>query len=98
MHRRVNQIEETWSSRLLPDLAGRFFRKTEQELAMVHAVPAALARNKRLVAIFQSRWNQHVSPGEALFAYRGAGAELVEEAQRAGFVPHSKIHEKEIFL
>ena len=96
--RHVNQIEDTWISRLLPDLLGRFFRKTEQELAMVHAVPAALARNKRLVAIFQSRWNQHVSPGEALFAYRGAGAELVEEAQRAGFVPHSKIHEKEIFL
>tara|TARA_R110002111_G_scaffold262504_1_gene338859 strand:+ start:12266 stop:15115 length:2850 start_codon:yes stop_codon:yes gene_type:complete len=95
--RHVRQIKDTWISRLMPDLLGRFFRKQDQELAMLHAVPAILARNKQLVEIFETHWNQHVSPGEALFAYRGEGAQLLEQAAHDGLVPHSKIHMKETF-
>lgn len=96
--RHVHQIKDTWISKLLPDLLGRYFRKQNQELVMLHSVPAELARNKRLVEIFQKYWNQYVSPGEALFAYRGEGAQLLEHASHAGLIPHSKIHMKETFL
>ncbi|WP_298864930.1 DEAD/DEAH box helicase family protein [uncultured Gimesia sp.] len=95
--RHVHQMKDTWISKLLPDLLGRYFQIRNQELVMLHSIPTALARNKELVNIFEKRWNQHVSPGEALFAYRGEGAELLEQAQHAGLVPHSKIHIKETF-
>lgn len=93
----IHQIEDTWISNLLPDLLGRYFRKRKEQLAMVHAVPSELARNKGLVSIFEKHWNQHVSPGEAFFAYRGTGAELIEQAQRTGLAPHTRVHKKEIF-
>ncbi len=54
---------------------------------MLHAVPSALARHKDLVAIYQGWWNQYVSPGEALFAHRGQGEELVEQMLERGHVP-----------
>ena len=95
--RHVHQIEDTWISKLLPDLLGRYFQQRNQELVMLHSVPTELARNKDLVSIFEKHWNQHVSPGEALFAYRGEGADLLEQAQHAGLIPHSKVHIKEIF-
>jgi len=95
--RHVHQMKDTWISKLLPDLLGRYFQRRNQELVMLHSIPTVLARNKELVSIFEKRWNQHVSPGEALFAYRGEGAELLEQAQHAGLVPHSKIHIKETF-
>jgi len=96
--RHVHQIKDTWISKLLPDLLGRFFRKHDEELVMLHSIPAILARNKRLVEIFETHWNQYVSPGAALFAYRGEGAQLLEQASHAGLVPHSIIHRKETFL
>ena len=65
---------------------------------MLHAVPAVLARNKDLVKVYQKYWNQYVSPGEAVYAHRGEGQRLLEEARRAGHVPGSEIHDKEIFL
>lgn len=94
----VHEIEDTWISSLLPDLLGRYFRKRKEQLAMVHAVPLELARNKALVSVFEKHWNQHVSPGAAFFAYRGKGAELIEHAQQSGLSPHAKIHRKEIFI
>ncbi|QDT26667.1 Type III restriction enzyme, res subunit [Gimesia panareensis] len=94
----VHEIEDTWISSLLPDLLGRYFRKRKEQLAMVHAVPSDLARNKELVTVFEKYWNQYVSPGEAFFAYRGQGAELLEHAQRNGLSPHTKVHRKEIFV
>ena len=39
----------------------------------------------------------HVSPGEPLYAHRGEGQQMLEEARLAGQVPQSRIHEKEIF-
>jgi len=48
------------------------------------------------VLVFQRHWNEHVSPGEAIFALRGEGADQLEQAKatQGEVVP---IHEKEIF-
>lgn len=95
--RHADEIRDTWLSDLLPEILGRYFRKRNRRMAMLHAVPSALAKNRDLAAIYARHWNGHVSPGQAAFAYRGEGQRLVEEARREGHVPRSTIHEKEIF-
>jgi len=96
--RSVDYFQETLLSRLLPEIVGHYFRQTRREMAMLHAVPAALAKKRELVDVYQRYWNCHVSPGEALFAHRGAGEKLLEECQREGLVPETSLHDKEVFL
>ena len=83
---------------MLPEIIGKYFRRREQKRVMLHAVPARLARNKKIVAIYEAHWNRHVSLGEAVYAHRGEGERLVAEATRAKQVPSSEIREKEIFM
>ena len=83
---------------LLPAIIGRYFKKRARRQAMLHAVPSSLAKNKDLVACYQRHWNRLVSPGEAVYAHHGAGEELLLQAQQAGAVPGSEIHDKTIFL
>ena len=94
--RSVEQREQTLLSRFLPGILGRYFVKKKNEFAMLHAVPDELCKNKSDVLVFQKYWNEHVSPGEAVFALRGEGADQLEHAKAAQdqVVP---IHEKEIF-
>lgn len=94
----VNTIEETFLSKLLPEIVGQYFRKKKKTYAMLHAVPAPLAKNKDLVAIFERHWNLHVSPGTAIYAHHGQGEQLVEQARQQGLTPHMNLHDKQIFL
>ncbi len=96
--RYADEIRDTWISSLLPEVLGRYFRKRRRRMAVLHAVPSALARNKDLAAVYARHWNIHVSPGEPLYAYHGEGQRLVEQARRDGRIPQTKIHDKEIFL
>ena len=96
--RYVQHVRDTWISSVLPEIVGKYFRRREQQRVMLHAVPATLARNKGIVSIYERYWNRHVSPGEAVYAHRGEGERLVEEATRAKEVPSSEIREKEIFM
>ncbi len=98
IERMVDLRTETLLSRILPNIVGRYFRKSRRELAMLHAVPSMLAKNKQLVALFEKHWNEHVSPGSAVFAQRGKGEESVERAKAGGLESNPTIHEKEIFL
>ena len=96
--RYVDYREDTWLSRILPQVLGRYFQRKQREMAMLHAVPSALAKHKRLVAVYEHWWNQYVSPGAALYAHRGRGEELVEQMLERGRVPRGELHRKEIFL
>lgn len=96
--RKIDVYDQTWLSRLLPDIVGRYFRKGRRELAMWHAVPAVLARNKDRVAVFEKHWNACVSPGRAVFAQRGEGERIVNEAIRDGLAPTGTVHRKEVFF
>ena len=97
IERYVDHQQATWMSRMLPRFLGQYFEKRERGLAMLHAVPSALAKNKELVAIYERHWNEQVSPGEAFFAQRGDGEERVAAARQAGQIPKAVVHEKEIF-
>jgi hypothetical protein len=72
-------------------------------MEMLHAVPTALSRNKETVTLFEKRWNEYVSPGEAIYAHHGKGEEMVSEARNLGQVPESQefgasIRKKEVFV
>jgi len=96
--RSVHVARNTWLSAILPSFVGRYFQRRELRRVMLHAVPAVLARNKDLVAIFEAHWNRYVSPGEALYAHHGPGKELIAQARRQGWASKARVHEKEIFL
>ena len=57
-----------------------------------------LAKKKELADVFASHWNRLVSPGEALYARRGAGLELLEAARRSKQLPTSVARDKEVFM
>lgn len=96
--RYVDFIDDTWLSRILPRLIGRYFQRTTRTMQMLHAVPSVFGRNKELTLIYQRHWNTRVSPGEAVFAQRGEGEALLEQALRSGTVPQTRPHRKEVFL
>ena len=91
-------VSDTWISGLLPELFAKYFRRRERKFATLHAVPSVLAKKKELADMFTNHWNRHVSPGEALYAHRGEGQELLEKARRDRQVPSSVAREKEVFL
>jgi hypothetical protein len=96
--RQVDLYDQTWLSRLLPEIFGRYFRKRHRELAMWHAVPTELARNKDRVAVFQRHWNKNISPGHAVFAQRDQGEQIIRDAIRDGLAPTQTVHRKEVFF
>ena len=96
--RHIDVAHHNLLSRLLPGALCRFFIRYDQKLAMLHTVPSVLARNRESVAVFQKHWNTQVSPGNAVFALRDEGKELLEEARRNGQVPQTTVHGKEIYL
>jgi len=95
--RNVEQKSDTFLSRWLPEIVGKYFQKTESMFAMLHAVPSAAAKNKQEVAVFQRHWNTFVSPGEAVFALRGEGEEMVSQAMQE-VESQTIVHVKELFV
>ncbi len=88
---------DTWLSRLLPEVMGRYFRRERRRYAMLHAVPSALAKTKDLALTYQRAWNRRVSPGEAVYAHHGKGEEMVEQARQRGLTPRVRVHEKTMY-
>lgn len=82
--RQVEARADTLLSKLLPSVLGRFFQRRSTELAMLHAVPDALARTKDLAQVYERHWNEHVSPGQAVYAHHGAGESLLLESKAKG--------------
>ena len=96
--RYVDHLKATWLSSFLPEIIGKYFRQRERLRVMLHAVPTILAKNRDTVLVYQKYWNELVSPGDAVYAHRGEGELLVEEAKAHQQTPSHQIREKEIFL
>lgn len=96
--RQVHEFEETWLSNLLPEIAARYFRRRHERLAMWHAVPSVLARNKELAAVYQAHWNRRISPGDVLYAHHGEGEATLDHARAMGLTPRAALHGKEVYL
>lgn len=96
--RYVDRPVETFFSRFLPDFLGRFLRKRERGLAMLHAVPAALGRRRELADVYQKHWNRLVSPGEVVYAANAEATAMLASASECGKLPTAVVHQKEVFL
>ncbi len=94
----VDDVAESFVGRLLPELVRRLFEKREQRMVMLHAVPAELAAKRELVDVYQRYWNHLVSPGEAVYAKNDKGQQSIDQAVKAGHLPETIIHNKEVFL
>lgn len=94
----VDEVSESFLSRLLPDVVRRFFERRDRKMVMLHAVPTVLATKRKVVDVYQKHWNRHVSPGEAVYAKNEKGQEWIDQAIEQGHLPESLIHEKEVFL
>lgn len=96
--RYVDYYTDTWLSKVLPSIVGRYFQTRHRERSRLHAVPAALARNKELALVYQKHWNAHVSPGEVLYGHGDEGEAALREARERGQVQGTRVHSKEIFV
>ena len=96
--RYVEYREDTWLSRILPQVIGRYFQHQRRQMEMLHAVPSALAKNKDLAAIYNRHWNEYVSPGQAVYARAGEGRQLVQRSLSEGTTPSVQMHRKEVFM
>ena len=76
---------------------GKYFRNLRRQLVMLHAAPSELAKHKNLVQI-QKHWNKWVSSGEALYAHRGPGVDLMKQCTRSQQIPKNRVREKHVFL
>lgn len=94
----VSRKVDTWLSKILPSVVGRFFQKEKKVRVMFHAVPTVLSKNRSKVSIFEQGWNAFVSPGDAVFTQRGTGEELLAKAKSIGKRNSREVHNKEIFL
>lgn len=98
IERHVDEVTHRFFSQMLPHVVGRYLAKRTRKLTMLHAVPTALAKKRELVDVYVKHWNRLVSPGEAHFARKGKGEELLDTARRGKLVPPGWVHEKEIFM
>ena len=95
--REVKVVNETWLSEMLPEVVGKYFRKSRRTLSMYHAVPSKLCRNLESAKIFQQQWNWKVSPGEVMYGHSKSGREQVSEIKVAGLSPGESLHRKSVF-
>lgn len=97
VERAIREKTETLLSRMLPELVGRYFRRSRVRVAMLHTVPGVLAKNKELAEIYGRHWNEHVGPGRVLYAHRGEGEALLSEAMGRGETPAHAPRVSEVF-
>ncbi len=98
IRRWVDYRVETWISRLLPEILGRYFQRERRHMQMLHAVPKVLAKNKELALIYARHWNRHVSPGQPVYVYSEEGQQLLQLARETKALPRVRIHQKEVFM
>jgi hypothetical protein len=96
--RKVDRLHDTLLSRLLPRFVGRYFRRRQRAVEMLHAVPSVFAKKKHLVQIYERYWNAYVSPGEAVYTLRGEGEQIIETARKRSQLPRLAVHDKEVFV
>ena len=82
----------------LPEVIGKFMRKTKAGVQMYHAVPSCMAGTRERADVFQKHWNFHIGPSELTYGRNAEGKQFVESIQMRGLGPQSHIHHKQVFL
>ena len=91
-------FDETFLSRLLPEVLAKYVRKERKEVVMFYRVPSCLAGKKSHASWFQKHWNKLVSPGEALYVHSQEGKRAMAFAKANGLVNQTVQHLKNVYL
>lgn len=79
---RYEQIrEDTWLSKIMPQILRKYFMRKNNRIAVYHPLPKCFADAKKHAELFTKKWNAFVSPGQAVFAKRGKGEEMLVQAK-----------------
>jgi hypothetical protein len=91
-------FDDTFLSRLLPEVLAKYVRRERKEVVMFYRVPSCLAGKKTHAAWFQKQWNRLVSPGQALYAHSKEGKEAMAFAKSSGLASSTVQHVKDVYL
>ncbi len=91
-------FDETFLSRLLPEVIAKYVRKERKEVVMFYRVPSCLAGKKTHAKWFENQWNKHVSPGEAIYVHSKEGKQAMSYARTSGLVSQTVQHVKDVYL
>ena len=91
-------FDETFLSKLLPEVLAKYLRRERQDLVMFHKVPSCLANRKVEAEWLEHRWNELVSPGEVFYAHSKSGKELIKMAKENQLVYKGNQHLKDVFI
>ena len=91
-------FDDTFLSKLLPEVLAKYVRKERREVVMFYRVPSCLAKHKDDAARFEKYWNALVSPGEVLYAHGKDGKNAMAFAKASGMVSQTVQHVKDVYL
>ena len=91
-------FDDTFLSKLLPEVLAKYVRKERREVVMFYRVPSCLAKHKDDAARFEKYWNALVSPGEVLYAHGKDGKKAMAFAKASGMVSQTVQHVKDVYL
>lgn len=91
-------FDDTFLSKLLPEVLAKYLRKERQEVVMFYRVPSCLAKHKDDAERFEKYWNVLVSPGEVLYAHSKDGKDAMAFAKASGLVSQTVQHLKDVYL
>ena len=98
MSRSARFFDETFLSRLLPEVLAKYLRKERKDVVMFYRVPSCLARHKEDAKRFEKYWNLLVSPGEVVYAHSKPGQAAMDYARKSGMVSQTVQHLKDVYL
>ena len=91
-------FDDTFLSKLLPEVLAKYVRKERREVVMFYRVPSCLAKHKDDAARFEKYWNALVSPGKVLYANGKDGKSAMAFAKASGMVSQTVQHVKDVYL
>ncbi len=91
-------FDETFLSRLLPEVLAKYMRRERKAVVMFYRVPSCLAGRKEDAKRFEKYWNALVSPGEVVYAHSKPGKEAMDYARKNGMVSQTFQHVKDVYL
>ena len=95
-------FDETFLSKLLPEVLAKYLRRERQDLVMFHKVPSCLANRKVEAEWFEHRWNELVSPcfhlRKCSMRIVNLEKEMIKMAKENQLVYKGSKHLKDVFI
>ncbi|MAK96036.1 MAG: DEAD/DEAH box helicase [Euryarchaeota archaeon] len=96
--RPTTHLQDTWLSKIMPEIIAQFLRKERTKIQMYHKVPSIFANSKKRAEVFLKHWNYYIGISELTYCHNENGKELVEDIKRIGLAPKTKINKKDVYL